>query len=95
MPVVTLTGKISDIEIRLADGHDPGSVDRVYVPAPERAPKRLVEHRLTAEATDHHRRGDLALAKARDPHFATERFGRLLDAALDLLGWHLRVDAYA
>ncbi len=51
---------------RLADRRDPGAVDRVGVPAPERAPQRLVEHRLAAEAADHDRRRDLALAEARD-----------------------------
>jgi len=92
---LTLTGKVSDIEIGLADRNDPRPVDRVHVPAPERAPKRLVEHRLAPEATDHDRRWDLALAKAGYPHLATQRFCRLLEAALDLLGGHLRVDAYA
>ena len=92
---LALGGQLADVELGLADGRDPGRVDRVDVPAAERAAQRLVEHRLAAEPADHDRRRHLALAKAGDPHLAPELAGGLLDAALDLLGGHLGVDAHA
>ena len=73
----------------------PALVDRVDVPAAERAAQRLVEHRLAPEPADHHRRRDLALAEAVDPQLAAELAGGLLNAALDLVGRDLGVDAHA
>ena len=76
-------------------GAIPALVDRVRVPAPERAPQRLVEDRLAAEPADHDRRRHLALAEAGHAHLAAELARGLLDAALDLLGRDLRLDAHA
>ena len=86
---------VRDIELGLADRRDPGAVDRVRVPAPERAPDGLVEHRLAAEPADHDRRRHLALAKPGHAHLAAELARGLLDAPLDLLGSDLRLDAHA
>ena len=92
---LALGGQIADVELGLADGHDPGAVDCVDVPAAERAAKRFVEHRLAAEAADHHRWRDLPLAESRDSHLPPELARCLLEAALNLLRGHLRVDADA
>jgi hypothetical protein len=86
---------VRDVELRLSDGRDPGAVDRVGVPAPERAPDGLVEDRLAAEPTDHDRRRHLALTESRDAHLAAELARGLLDAPLDLLGRDFRLDAHA
>ena len=86
---------VRDVELGLSDGRDPGAVDRVGVPAPERAPDGLVEDRLAAEPTDHDRRRHLALAESRDAHLAAELARGLLDAPLDLLGRDFRLDAHA
>ena len=90
---LALVGKIGHVEVGLADRGDPGLVDRVDVPVAQRRPHGLVEHGLAAEAADHDRRRDLALAKARDPHRGPESLGGLLQAALDLVGRDLGRDA--
>ena len=86
---------VRDVQLGLTHGRDAGLVDRVRVPPSESAPERLVEDGVAAEPTDHYRRRDLALAEAGDPHLAAELARGLLDAALDLLGRDLRLDAYA
>ena len=68
-------GQVAEVELRVADGRDAGVVDRLLVPAAERAADGLVEHGLAADALDDDRRRNLALAEARDPHVAPERRG--------------------
>ena len=90
-----LLGHVAHVELGLAYRGDPGAVDRVRVPAPERAPDRLVEDRVAAEPADHHRGRNLALAESGYAHLAAELARGLLDAPLDLLGGDFRLDAHA
>ena len=57
--------------------------------AAERAPQRLVEHRLAPQPTDHDGRRHLALAEAGHPHLPAELARGLLEAPFDLLRGHL------
>ena len=92
---LALAGQVADVEVGLADRGDAGPVDRVDVPAAQRAAQRLVEHRLAAELADHDGRRNLALAKAGNAQLAAELAGGLLDAALDFVGGHLGLHAHA
>ena len=92
---LTGLGKLAKVELGLPYGADPGLVDRVRVPGAERASQRLVEHGLAPEPADHDRRRNLALAEARHPHLPAELAGRLLKAALHLLGGDLGLDAHS
>ncbi len=91
----TGVGQIADVDVRFADRRDPGRVDRVHVPGPERLAQRLVEHILAAEAPDHHRRRDLALAEAGNLQLVAELASSLLHAALNLCGRDLGLDPHA
>jgi hypothetical protein len=48
---LALRGKVSDVELGVSDRSDAGAIDRIDVPASERAPQRLVEDRLAPETT--------------------------------------------
>ena len=86
---------LAHVELGLAHGRDPGSLDGVGIPAAKRAPERLVEHRLTSQAPDHDGRRHLALAETGNPHLAPELPSCLGYAALDLLGGNLGLNAHA
>ena len=86
---------IGEVEVRLPHRGDSGGVDGVDVPLAERRAQRLVEDRLAAETSDHDRGRNLALAESGDAHLATELAGSLLEAALNLLGRNLGIDAHA
>jgi hypothetical protein len=92
---LALAGQLAELQLGLAHRRDPGAIERVHVPAPERAVNGLVDDGLAPEPADHHRRGHLPLAKAGDPHLSAQLHGRLLHSTLDLLGRHLGVDADA
>ena len=92
---LALLRQVADVELGLADRRDAGAVDRVRVPAPERAANRLVEDRVAAQPADHDRRRHLALAEAGYAHLAAELARGLLDAPLDLLGSDFGLDADA
>ena len=56
-------GELADVDVWLADRDHARVVDRGAVPAAERLADGLVEHRLAADALDHHRRRRLAGAE--------------------------------
>jgi hypothetical protein len=86
---------LAHLQIGVADGRDARRVDGLDVPAPERGAHGLVQDTLAADAADDDRRRHLALAEPRDAQVLAERARGLLDAALDLLGRDLRLDADA
>ena len=88
-------GQLAEVDVGLADGVDAGRVERLDVPAPERAAHGLVEHVLAPDALDDHRRRDLALAKAGHLQLAPQAPRGVLDAALDLVGGDLGLHAHA
>ncbi len=92
---LALPREVGEVELRVADRMDAGAVDRLGVPAAERAAHRLVEDGLATDALDDDRRRDLALAEAGHPHVLAERIRGALERALDLLGGHLGLDANA
>ena len=92
---LAVSRQVADVEVGVAHRADARGVDRVDVPAAERAAQRLVQHRLATEPADHHWRRHLSLAEAGDAHLAAELASRILDAALDLFGRHLGLDAHA
>jgi hypothetical protein len=92
---LALGGQVAEVDARVADRGDPRVADRVDVPAADRVAHGLVEHGLAPDAADDDRRRDLALAEAGDAHARAELARGALDAALDLVGRHLGVDADA
>ena len=92
---LALARQVAHVEVRLADRHDGGRVDRGAVPGGDRVAHRLVEHGVAADALDDDGRGRLAGAEAGDAHGAAELARGLRDALLDLLGGDLRLDADA
>ena len=92
---LALRRQLAEIELRVADGHDPGGLDRVGVPARERVAHGLLEHRLAPDALDHQRRGHLAAAEARELQLAPELARLALEAPLELAGGHLHLQAHA
>src|SRR5207245_6159914 len=76
----------------VADRADVGVEKRQFVPVTERALERLLENGFAPELLNNHLGWDLALAKARNLHLATESAGGPVKAALDLGGIDRHVD---
>ena len=92
---LALRRQVSQVDRRIAHGHDAGLGDRVGIPARERVPDGFVEHGLAADALQDQRRGHLALAEARQFQLAPELARALLDAILDLGRRDLHLHAHA
>ena len=88
-------GQLAEVDVGIADGHDPGVLEGVHIPVRERVAHRFIEHRLAPHALDHQRRGHLATAKAGELQFAAQLTCLALDAPLELLGRHLDLHAHA
>ena len=92
---LALRRQLPEVHLGVPDRHDPGALDRVGIPAGERLADGLLEHRLAPHPLDHHRRGDLPAAEARELEVASELSGGSLQALLDLVGRHLHLDPHA
>ncbi len=90
-----LRGQLAEVELGIADGHDPGALDRVGVPARERVADGFLEHGLAPDALDHQRRGHLPAAKAGELQLAPELARLALQPALHLAGGNLHLQAHA
>ena len=79
-------GQLAEVHVGVADGHDPGALQRVHIPLRERVAHGFLEHGLASDALDHQRRGHLAAAKAGQLQLASQLARLALDALLELLG---------
>ena len=90
-----LLGEVGEVDLRVADGLDPGVRERLLVPGGQPAADRLVEHGLAAHLAQHDLRRHLAAAEAGHAHLAAELRRRALQLALERLGGHLDLHAHA
>src|SRR5436309_2606296 len=90
-----LRRKLAEVELRIADGHDPGGLDRVGVPARERLAHGFLEHHLAADALDDERRGHLPATKAGQLQLTPELLRLLGEAPLELACRDLDLETHA
>ena len=89
------SGRSLEVELGVADRRDAGVLDRLLVPAGERAAHGLVEHGLAPDALDHDLRRDLALAEAGDLQLLADLAGGALHLALERGALDLDLQAHA